>query len=87
MYDLLLVHHAYGGILTVSAIRTQKAINVLVQRSGIDGLPALRLMPRQGWGGRFPGVCSFMTRTAERGSLMDAVHSCHVLPYVSPTDN
>ena len=52
MYDLVLFHDAYDGILTVSTMRTQKAISILVRRSGTDGLTALRLVPRQGWGGR-----------------------------------
>jgi hypothetical protein len=51
-------------------MRTQKAISVLVRRSGTDGLTALRLIPRQGWGGRGSlGYVSFTTRTAERGAL------------------
>ena len=70
MYDLILVHDAYGVILTVSMMRIQKAIGVLVRRSGADGLTALRLTPRQGWGGRGSlGYVSSMTRTAERSAL------------------
>ena len=66
MYDLVLVHGACGVILTVSMMRTQKAISVLVRRSGTDGLTALRLVPRQGWGGRGSlGYVSFTTRAAE----------------------
>jgi len=36
----------------VVAENENKAISVLVRRSGAEGLTALRLIPRQGWGGR-----------------------------------
>jgi len=61
----------------------QNAISVLVRRSGADGLTALRLIPRQGWGGR--GSLGYVHDLhCERVALTDAIHSCHLLPYVSP---
>jgi 26S proteasome non-ATPase regulatory subunit 9 len=40
------------ALAAVVAENENKAIGVLVRRSGTDGLIALRLTPRQGWGGR-----------------------------------
>jgi len=40
------------ALAAVVAENENKAISVLVRRSGTEGLTALRLTPRQGWGGR-----------------------------------
>jgi len=40
------------SLAAVVAENENKAISVLVWRSGTEGLTALRLTPRQGWGGR-----------------------------------
>jgi len=40
------------ALAAVVAENENKAISVLIRRSGTDGLAALRLTPRQGWGGR-----------------------------------
>ncbi|KAI9456162.1 hypothetical protein F5148DRAFT_1224724 [Russula earlei] len=40
------------GLAAVVAENENKVISVLVRRSGVDGLTALRLIPRHGWGGR-----------------------------------
>jgi len=40
------------ALAAVVAENENKVISILVRRSGTDGLTALRLIPRQGWGGR-----------------------------------
>ncbi|KAH9065531.1 hypothetical protein EDB87DRAFT_1085240 [Lactarius vividus] len=40
------------GLAAVVAENENKVIRVLVRRSAAEGLTALRLIPRQGWGGR-----------------------------------
>jgi hypothetical protein len=75
-----LVHGSWvRDLLTIS----QKAIGVLVRRPGADGLIALRLTPRQGWGGR--GSLGYVSRFPMRESRpIDDIDSCHLVPYASP---
>ena len=55
----------------VCSTLSQKAIGVLVRRTGIDGLTALRLVPRQGWGGRgLLGYVSWFVLRCSQGDLL-----------------
>jgi len=57
------------NFLTVWCTRSQKVISVLVRRSGTEGPTALRLIPRQGWGGR--GSLGYVLWIAHRqGALL-----------------
>ena len=52
MYDPDYFVKLESHILIMCSMLLQKAVSVLIRRSGTDGLTALRLVPRQGWGGR-----------------------------------
>jgi 26S proteasome non-ATPase regulatory subunit 9 len=66
-------------LLMVRSTLSQKAIGVLVRRSGTDGLIALRLIPRQGWGGRGSlGYVSWCALHAGRLTAIVDVTSCHM---------
>ena len=54
---------------------------MLVRRSGTDGLTALRLIPRQGWGGR--GSLGYASWFALHERDLTADHSRHLVPYAS----
>ena len=57
---------------------SQKAIGVLVRRSGTDGLVALRLVPRQGWGGRGSiGYVPWFALYTRRLTAIIGVTLCH----------
>ena len=60
---------------------SQKAISVLIRRSGTDGVTALRLIPRQGWGGR--GSLGYASCFALHTRRLTVIHSCHLVPYAS----
>ncbi|KAH9179110.1 hypothetical protein EDB89DRAFT_2111322 [Lactarius sanguifluus] len=52
------------GLAAVVAENENKVIRVLVQRSATEGLTALRLIPRQGWGGRGSLGCHLVPHPA-----------------------